>query len=60
MVFELSNILSNNPLGGTLQCITIEAMTVRELGDAAAGAGVLPSTLLDGSEPQCAPSGSSH
>ena len=56
MVFELSKILSNNPLGGTLQDITIEAMTVRELGDAAAAAGVLPSTLLAGSEPQCAPS----
>jgi hypothetical protein len=55
MVFELSNTLSNNPLGGNLQRITIEAMTVRELGDAAAGAGVLPSTLLAGPEPQCAP-----
>ena len=47
MVCELSNILSNNPLGGNLQYSTVEAMTVRQLGDAAAAAGVLPSELIE-------------
>lgn len=51
MVFEESNRLSNNPLGGTLQHSTIEAMTIRELRAFAATLGVDPITLL----PKCDP-----
>jgi hypothetical protein len=43
-------------LGEPLQHSTIEAMTICELGDVAASAGLRASSLLDEYEPQCAAS----
>lgn len=65
IVFEESNILSNSPMGGTLHHlsvhgITLAIRTVKDLGDAAAMAGVLASTLIRKVEPQPAPSKSEH